>query len=221
MYDEQLKGEIRRPRSAAEARAHLDELLHDEPRARACIKTAWSIAIEIAAPMMSPLELGEDPEDKRPLGKDPPDFDEHDLAERLLGNEANEATVHIVGDSLGRLPLLLLDRRIRRSPAAVTWLTAALAPYVYDLCICTLEVSDLTPTAWALSEIAFNYEPKIPTSTDDWLLLTDKWGERKRGYKEIPVAFQHQRVLTTLAKANRRADATELAPDDGHARAPG
>jgi hypothetical protein len=108
-----------------------------------------------------------------------------------------------VRDALGRLPLLLLDHRIRRSPAAVTWLTAALAPYVYDLCICMLEVSDLTRTAWALSEIAFNYMPKIPTSTDDWLLLTDKWRERKQGYKKIPDAFQHQRVLTTLARWRR------------------
>lgn len=218
MSSAKLRGERPGPGSAAEAEAQLDELLREQPQARDCIETTWRISIEIAAPMMRPLALGEDPEEKRPLGHEPPDFDEHELAKRLLATETNEAAVHVVRDFLGRLPMILLKRRIRRSPAAVTWLAAALAPYVYDLCVCTLGVPDLTPTAWALSEIAFNYEPEIPSTTDAWLQFTDKWGERKRGDKKIPVALQHERVLAALAEARRTA--TELAARDGRGQVP-
>lgn len=189
MSDEKLKGEVSFPRNGEQARRQLDELASTSHLPLHYIENSWKLAIELAHISMGLLGIEEDGSTTRDLNALPSDLDRN-TARRLLGTEVDDKTINICQAYIERLPLLLLgDRRASGKYATKTgWFAAAIAPYLYEMCKLVVDLDELTPQTWALSEMAFGLDTLPVDNSTEWEQLRDKWRKRKEGDKDIPLA---------------------------------
>ena len=195
--EKQLKGETWFPGDAPAAKQRLDELTSEDTLMARCIVASWQIAAELARISMRLIGMNEDMPDAAVAIAVPDDIDPN-TAKRLVGDGVETRIVTIVTEFIERLPLLLFDRRVRGRYARSAFMTAALAPYLYELCRIVLGAGELNDEKWALGEQAYNPGAPAPEDSHQWQKQVDAWRKRKLGDKQVPVSKLRADVTAAL-----------------------